>query len=103
MLASAAVGASTAAFMTISHSVIQALAPDGIRGRVMSANTWHVQGATSGFNAINGLLMDIPWMTAPILLGGTGLLFVAILLGSLLTMHLRAIYAYGLPAEALAR
>jgi MFS family permease len=103
MLAVAAVGASTAAFMTLSHSVIQGLAPDGMRGRIMSANTWHVQGATSGFNAINGLLMDVPWMTAPILLTGTGLLFVAIMLGSLLIAQLRTIYIRGVPAEAVAR
>jgi MFS family permease len=103
MLASVAVGASTAAFMTISHSIIQALAPDGIRGRVMSANTWHVQGATSAFNAINGLLMDVPWMTAPLLLTGTGMLFVVLMLGSLLIIHLRTIYTHGIPAEALAR
>ena len=97
MLAVAAVGASTAAFMTLSHSVIQGLAPDGMRGRIMSANTWHVQGATSGFNAVNGLLMDVPWMTAPILLTGTGLLFVAIMLGSLLIAQLRTIYIRGVP------
>jgi MFS family permease len=103
MLAAATVGASTAAFMTLSHSVIQGLAPDGIRGRVMSANTWHVQGATSGFNAVNGLLMDVPWMTAPILLTGTGLLFVAIMLGSLLTGQLRTIYLRGVPTEAVVR
>jgi hypothetical protein len=89
--------------MTLSHGVIQTLAPDGIRGRVMSANTWHVQGATSGFNAINGLLMDVPWMTAPILLQGTGILFTVIMLGSLLIVHLRSIYARGLSIGDLAR
>ena len=103
MLAVATVGASTAAFMTLSHGIIQTLAPDGIRGRVMSANTWHVQGATSGFNAINGLLMDVPWMTAPLLLRGTGTLFVVIMLSSLLIVHLRSIYARGLSIGALAR
>jgi MFS family permease len=103
MLAAAAVGASTSAFMTFSNGIMQSLAPDGIRGRVMSANTWHSQGAMGGFNAVNGLLMDVPWMTAPIFLGGTGILFAAIMLGSLLILHLRTLYARGLPAEALAR
>jgi len=88
--------------MTLTHGIIQTLAPDGIRGRVMSANTWHVQGATSGFNAINGLLMDVPWMTAPLLLYGTGLLFLISMLGSLLIVHLRTIYARGLAPGALA-
>jgi hypothetical protein len=103
MLVAAGIGASTAAFMTLSHSVIQGLAPDGMRGRIMSANTWHVQGAMSSFNAINGLLMDLSWMTAPILLTGTGLLFVAIMLGSLLVVQLRTIYQYGVPIEAVVR
>src|SRR5262245_20154035 len=103
MLAVATVGASTAAFMTLSHGIIQTLAPDGIRGRVMSANTWHVQGATSGFNAVNGLLMDVPWMTAPLLLHGTGILFVVIMLSSLLIVHLRSVYTRGLSSAALAR
>jgi hypothetical protein len=69
----------------------------------MSANTWHVQGAMAGFNAVNGLLMDVPWMTASLLLGGTGILFVVIMFGSLLTVHLRAIYVRGIPTEAVVR
>ena len=88
--------------MTLTHGIIQTLAQDGIRSRVMSANTWHVQGATSGFNAINGLLMDVPWMTAPILLCGAGLLFVVIMLSSLPIVHLRATCARGLATGALA-
>jgi MFS family permease len=103
MLAAATVGMSTAAFMTLSHSVIQGLAPDGICGRVMSANTWHVQGATSAFNAVNGLLMDVAWMTAPLLLSGTGILFVVLMFASLFSGHLRALYAQGIPREMLAR
>ncbi len=103
MLTAAIMGASTAAFMTLSHGMIQALAPDGIRGRVMGANTWHAQGTMAGFNAINGVLMDLPWMTVPILLSGTGFIFVAIMFGSLLAAHLRAIYAHGIPAVVHAR
>lgn len=102
MLAVAAVGASTAAFMTLCHGAVQMLAPDGLRGRVVSAQTWHTQGTMAGFNAVNGMLMDIPWMTAPLLLGGTGLLFVAIVLGSILTVHLRSVYTRGVPSLALA-
>jgi MFS family permease len=103
LLAVAAVGASTAAFMTLSQGVMQALAPDGIRGRVVSAQTWHTQGTMAGFNAINGLLMDVPWMTAPLLLGGAGLLFVLLVLGSCLTVPLRSVYMRGVPTMALAR
>ena len=83
--------------------MIQAVAPDGIRGRVMSANTWHSQGTTAGFNAINGVLMDMPWMTVPLLLSSTGCIFVAMMFGSLLAAHLRAIYARGIPTVVHAR
>src|SRR5713101_2609068 len=103
MLAAAAVGASTSAFMTFSQGIVQTLAPDGMRGRVMSAHTWHTQGAMGGFNAVNGLLMDVPWMTVPLLFGGTGMLFAVLMLGSVLIVHLRALYARGLPPEVLAR
>jgi MFS family permease len=102
MLAAAAVGASTSAFMTLSQGIVQTLAPDSMRGRVMSAYIWHPQGAMGGFNAVNGLLMDVPGMTVPLLFGGTGMLFAAIMLGSLLIMQLRALYARGLASEALA-
>lgn len=98
MAAAATMGASTAAFMTLSHSAVQAIAPDSIRGRVMSANLWHVQGTMGGFNTINGVLMDLPWMTAPVLLSGTGLIFVAFMVGSLMVVHLRAVYARGVPS-----
>ena len=91
MLAAAAVGASTSAFMTFSQGIVQTLAPDGMRGRVMSAHTWHTQGAMGGFNAVNGLLMDLPWMTVPLLFGGTGMLFAVLMLGSLLLVPLRAL------------
>ncbi|MBI3325271.1 MAG: MFS transporter, partial [Nitrospinae bacterium] len=103
MLAAAAVGASTSAFMTLNQGIIQMLAPDGMRGRVMSAYTWHPQGAMGGFNAVNGLLLDVPWVTVPLLFGGTGMLFAVIMLGSLLIKHFRALYARGLTTEALAR
>jgi MFS family permease len=102
MLAVAAVGASTAAFMTLCQGAVQTLAPDSLRGRVVSAQTWHTQGTMAGFNAVNGMLMDVPWMTAPLLLGGTGLLFVVIVLGSILTVHLRSVYTRGVPTLALA-
>jgi hypothetical protein len=69
----------------------------------MGANTWHAQGTMAGFNAVNGVLMDMPWMTVPLLLSGTGCIFVAIMCGSLLAAHLRALYARGIPAIVHAR
>lgn len=102
MLAAAAVGASTSAFMTFSQGIVQTLAPDGMRGRVMSAHTWHTQGVMGGFNAVNGLLMDVPWMTVSLLFGGTGMLLAVLMLSSVLTAHLRTLYGRGLPSDVLA-
>jgi MFS family permease len=98
MFAASAIGATTAAFMTLSHGMVQAIVPDGMRGRILSANTWHVQGAMGGFNAVNGVLMDLSWMTAPLLLTGTGLIFIGIVMVSLLAGPLRIIYSRGIGA-----
>ena len=100
MIAAAVVGATTAGFMTLSHGMVQAITDDRIRGRVMSANTWHVQGAMGGFNAVNGILMDFSWMSAPLLLSGAGLIFMWVMISSILTVPLRAVYSRGIPAEA---
>ena len=102
MIAVAVVGATTAGFMTLSHGMVQAITDDSVRGRVMSANTWHVQGAMGGFNAVNGILMDFSWMSAPLLLSGAGLIFIWVMMSSVLTAPLRAIYSRGIPAEAYA-
>ncbi len=100
MIAAAVMGAATAGFMTLSHGMVQAVTDDRVRGRVMSANTWHVQGAMGGFNAVNGILMDFSWMSAPLLLSSTGLIFMWVMIASVLTVPLRAIYSRGIPAEA---
>ena len=100
MLAAGFMGATTAGFMTLSHGMVQFITPDGLRGRVMSANTWHSQGAMGGFNAVNGVLMDLSWMTAPILLSGTGLIFIWLMLGTFATVQLRTIYSKGVEALA---
>ena len=103
MIAAAVMGASTSTFMTLSHGMVQTITPDNVRGRVLSANTWHVQGAMGGFNAVNGILMDLTWMSAPLLLSGMGVIFMWIMVISLVTVSLRTVYSQGIPAEALAR
>ncbi len=102
MLAAGAMGAATAGFMTLSHGMVQAITPDAVRGRVLSGNTWHVQGAMGGFNAVNGVLMDLPWMKPTLLLSATGLIFVWVMVASFLVHHLRSIYTRGIPAAILA-
>jgi MFS family permease len=99
MVAAAAIGATTAAFMTLSHGLVQSIVPDNIRGRVMGANSWHTQGTMAGFNAVNGVLMDISWMTGMVLLTGSGLIFLAVVIGSFLAVPLRAVYSRGMPID----
>ena len=100
MAAAAFMGATTAGFMTLSHGMVQFITPDRLRGRVMSANTWHSQGAMGGFNAVNGVLMDLSWMTARFLLSGTGLIFIWLMISTFATAHLRTIYSKGVEALA---
>jgi len=47
-----------------------------------------VFGTDRGFNAVNGLLLDVPWMRVPLLFGGTGMLFAVLMLGSVLMVQL---------------
>ena len=102
MMATAGMGASTAAFMALSNATIQSLVPDGVRGRIMGVNMWHIVGAMAMLNLVNGHLGDVSWISAPIILTTSGLLFAAIMAGSLLRMPLREIYLRGVPAPAYA-
>ena len=102
MLSIAAMGASQSGFMTLSHAMLQAIAPDAIRGRLMGVYSWHVQGFMASFNLINGTVASIQGMTAPIVLGAGGIGFIFVMAGSLMRVPLRHLYARGVPAEARA-
>ena len=98
ILAAASMGFSQGGFMTISSAMLQAIAPDGIRGRLMGVYTWHILGFMASFNLVNGTLADITALTAPLILGGGGLAFVIVVVGSLGRIPLRRLYAQGVPA-----
>ena len=102
MLSVAAMGASQAGFMTLSHGVLQMIAPDAIRGRLMGVYSWHIQGFMASFNLINGAVASIQGMTAPIVLGTGGIGFVFVMAGSFIRVPLRHLYARGVPEEARA-
>ena len=68
ILSAAAMGLSQGGFMTLSHSMLQSIAPDAIRGRLMGVYSWHIQGFMASFNMINGTLAGITVLTAPIIL-----------------------------------
>ena len=84
--------------MTISSAMLQAIAPDGIRGRLMGVYNWHILGFMASFNLVNGTLADVTILTAPVILGGGGLAFVIVMAASLGRMPLRRLYAQGVPA-----
>ena len=98
ILAAAGMGISQGGFMTISSAMIQTIAPDGIRGRLMGVYNWHILGFMAGFNLVNGTLADITALTAPVILGGGGLAFVLVIVSSLGRMPLRRLYAQGVAA-----
>jgi MFS family permease len=97
VLAAAAIGGATAGFMTMTHSTIQQIIPDGLRGRISSVNMWHTMGMMAAFNLVNPALADLSWIDAPRILAATGLIFLVIVLISLLIPPLRQIYMRGLP------
>ena len=98
LAAAAGMGASQAGFMTITHTMIQSIVPDGIRGRVAGIYSMHVGGMMASVNLINGGLAD--YVNAPVLLAVGGVIFIVIMFLSLKRVTIRQIYARGLEQEA---
>ena len=94
VLAAAAMGAAQAGFMTLTHTMIQAITPDGIRGRVAGVYSVHIGGIMATANLVNGGMADI--VNAPILLLLGGASFVVIMSISWQRETLRSIYTNGL-------
>ena len=103
MVAVTAMGVFQGGFMTLSGGMIQSIAPDAIRGRLMSVHSWHIQGFMASFNLFNGLLAAISGITAAWVLGGGGVAFIAVMVVSFARVPLREIYGKGLTAEARAQ
>ncbi len=100
LIGAACMGASQAAFMTITHTMIQAVVPDGLRGRVSGMYTVHVGGMMAVGNLVNGFLAD--YIDAAMVLMATGLAFSVIMVVSWQMPYMRGIYRRGTPGEALA-
>ncbi len=84
--------------MTLSHAMLQTIAPDAIRGRLMGVYSWHTNGFMASFNMVNGVMAEFSPLTAPIILGAGGLGFLAIVILSFARVPLRQLYARGVPA-----
>ena len=95
-------GFSSAAFMTLTHTMIQTIVPDGVRGRVGAIYSVHIGGMMASLNLINGLLAD--FVGAPLILMVTGLIFALVVVVSWQFVTMRLIYRGGVAryAQALA-
>ena len=88
------IGASQAAFMTLTHVIIQVIVPDEIRGRVTSIYIMHVGSMMALFNWINGYLADI---TNPrTVLMFMGIIFIAAIIISLVNKTAKTLFFIGI-------
>lgn len=90
-------GANQAGFMTISHTIIQSLTEDGVRGRVAGVYSVHVGGSMAVTNLINAAFADLFNASAVMAVGG--ILFIGVIGLSVGSGALRRIY---FPRAALA-
>ena len=93
-------GVSSAAFMTLTHTMIQTIVPDGVRGRVGAIYSVHIGGMMASFNLLNGVLAD--YVGAPLVLVVTGVAFAVIVLISWQFVTMRVIYRGGVTRFAQA-
>ena len=91
-------GVSSAAFMTLTHTMIQTIVPDGVRGRVGAIYSVHIGGMMASFNLLNGVLAD--YVGAHTLLIVTGLAFVLVVAVSWQFLTMRVIYRGGVARYA---
>ena len=97
-VAAAGMGFAQGGFMTISHSMIQTIAPDAIRGRLLGVYSWHTGGFMAGFNLINGTLVEFAALSASVVLAAGGVAFMLVVSLSLGRVPLRQLYRNGVTA-----
>jgi hypothetical protein len=93
-----AMGASQSGYMTLTHTMIQTVVPDWVRGRIGGVYSMHIGGTMALVNLLNGALADL--ISAPVLLIVGGVAFVVMMLMSWQYVTLRQLYTQGLQAEA---
>ncbi len=99
LLGAVAMGASQGGFMVLTHTMIQALTDDSVRGRVGGVYSVHIGGTMAAFNLVNGVLAD--HIDAASVLMVTGIGFVVAMIVSWQGATFRQIYTRGLqPAVA---
>ncbi|MDA1128911.1 MAG: MFS transporter [Chloroflexi bacterium] len=88
--ATVVMGVNQAGFMTISHTIIQSLTEDHVRGRVAGVYSVHVGGSMAVTNMANAAFADVFSASAVLVVGG--LIFVAVVAVSLGSGSLRRLY-----------
>lgn len=100
IVATVLIGATQAGFMTISHTNIQTLTDDSVRGRVAGVYSVHVGGSMAIANMIGAALSDVFTASAVMIAGGVLLLAtIALSFGS---STLRRFYFPAQPVPAAA-
>ena len=104
IVATVLMGANQAGFMTISHTIIQSLTEDHVRGRVAGVYSVHVGGSMAVTNMANAAFADVFSASSVMVFGG--LIFVAVVFVSLGSGPIRRLYfpraapeAVGVPAD----
>jgi MFS family permease len=82
LIAAVLMGLGTAGFMTITHTIIQSVVPDEIRGRVASVYSMHVGGSMAFANLLYGRLADS--FAAGNVMAVVGAAFTLVVLGTLI-------------------
>jgi predicted MFS family arabinose efflux permease len=91
----ALMGVSQAGFMTITHTIIQTIAPDWVRGRISGVYSIHIGGTMALINLVNGGLADHVEASMLLIIGGVS--FIAVMVLSLNYLSMRNIYSRGVP------
>ena len=94
LAATVVMGMNQGGFMTISHTIIQSIVDDSVRGRVSGVYSFHVGGSMALANAANAGLVDVAFLNAPLIMSAGGLLFMIAIAISLGISPLRGIYFY---------
>ena len=97
LLATVIMGMNQGGFMTITHTIIQSIVDDSVRGRVSGVYSFHVGGSMALANGVNAGLVDVSFLNAPLILAVGGVIFVGAMFVSLANRSLRGIY-FGSPA-----
>ena len=105
-------GAAQAGYMTLTHTMIQTITEDSVRGRVGAVYSVHIGGIMASMNLANGALADLNFLNfeifnglltmipADTMLTVGGILFISAVFLSWFTSTLRNIYETGLPSPA---